>query len=94
MTERLRLALIGCGGMGHRHLYGLAELERKTAENGQDDIAGWIEQPYEQTMREYFSDGVEKYAGGAAFRPTNFVSDPEIRKKLNEYYQSFVNAKL
>lgn len=28
MSERLRLALIGCGGMGHRHLYGLAELHR------------------------------------------------------------------
>lgn len=24
----LRLAIIGCGGMGHRHLYGLAELQR------------------------------------------------------------------
>lgn len=24
----IRLAIIGCGGMGHRHLYGLAELQR------------------------------------------------------------------
>ena len=24
----LRLAIVGCGGMGHRHLYGLAELQR------------------------------------------------------------------
>ncbi len=23
-----RLAIVGCGGMGHRHLSGLAELER------------------------------------------------------------------
>ena len=26
--EKIRLAYIGCGGMGHRHLYGLAELHR------------------------------------------------------------------
>ncbi len=24
--EKIRLAIVGCGGMGHRHLYGLAEL--------------------------------------------------------------------
>lgn len=29
----IRLAIVGCGGMGHRHLYGLAELHR----------AGWQE---------------------------------------------------
>ena len=29
----IRLGIIGCGGMGHRHLYGLAELQR----------AGWQE---------------------------------------------------
>lgn len=29
----IRLAIIGCGGMGHRHLYGLSELQR----------AGWRE---------------------------------------------------
>lgn len=28
MSEPLRLAIVGCGGMGHRHLYGLAELQR------------------------------------------------------------------
>ena len=28
MTESLPLAIVGCGGMGHRHLYGLAELQR------------------------------------------------------------------
>ena len=26
--QKIRLAIVGCGGMGHRHLYGLAELER------------------------------------------------------------------
>ena len=26
--DRIRLAIVGCGGMGHRHLYGLAELYR------------------------------------------------------------------
>ncbi|HXF62322.1 MAG TPA: Gfo/Idh/MocA family oxidoreductase [Caldilineaceae bacterium] len=26
--ERIPLAIVGCGGMGHRHLYGLAELHR------------------------------------------------------------------
>lgn len=26
--ETIRLAIVGCGGMGHRHLYGLAELHR------------------------------------------------------------------
>ncbi len=28
MAEKLNLAIVGCGGMGHRHLYGLAELQR------------------------------------------------------------------
>ena len=28
MPEKLPLAIVGCGGMGHRHLFGLAELER------------------------------------------------------------------
>ena len=27
MTEKFSLAIVGCGGMGHRHLYGLAELQ-------------------------------------------------------------------
>lgn len=26
--KKIRLAIIGCGGMGHRHMYGLAELHR------------------------------------------------------------------
>ena len=26
--SKIRLAIVGCGGMGHRHLYGLAELRR------------------------------------------------------------------
>ncbi|MCH8294972.1 Gfo/Idh/MocA family oxidoreductase [Candidatus Poribacteria bacterium] len=26
--NKIRLAIVGCGGMGHRHLYGLAELHR------------------------------------------------------------------
>src|SRR5258708_15420 len=28
MAERVRLAIVGCGGMGRRHLTGLAELSR------------------------------------------------------------------
>jgi predicted dehydrogenase len=32
---QIRLAIVGCGGMGHRHLYGLAELHRA----GWDDFA-------------------------------------------------------
>ena len=26
--DKIRLAIVGCGGMGHRHMYGLAELHR------------------------------------------------------------------
>ena len=26
--DTIRLAIVGCGGMGHRHMYGLAELQR------------------------------------------------------------------
>jgi predicted dehydrogenase len=26
--SQIRLAIVGCGGMGHRHLYGLTELQR------------------------------------------------------------------
>ncbi|SVD76376.1 uncharacterized protein METZ01_LOCUS429230, partial [marine metagenome] len=28
MAEAIPLGIVGCGGMGHRHLYGLAELQR------------------------------------------------------------------
>jgi predicted dehydrogenase len=28
MTETIPLAIVGCDGMGHRHMYGLAELTR------------------------------------------------------------------
>ena len=28
MSEHLRLAIVGCGGMGNRHLLGLAELQQ------------------------------------------------------------------
>ncbi|MFB3041470.1 MAG: hypothetical protein ACE1ZS_06665, partial [Candidatus Poribacteria bacterium] len=28
MTQSIRLALVGCGGMGLRHLHGLIELKR------------------------------------------------------------------
>ena len=31
--NKIRLAIVGCGGMGHRHMYGLAELHR----------AGWTQ---------------------------------------------------
>ncbi len=27
MSEKIPLAIVGCGGMGHRHMYGLAELQ-------------------------------------------------------------------
>ena len=26
MSAKIPLAIVGCGGMGHRHMYGLAEL--------------------------------------------------------------------
>lgn len=29
MSEHIRLAIVGCGGMGHRHMVGLAELHRQ-----------------------------------------------------------------
>lgn len=32
----IRLAIVGCGGMGHRHLYGLAELGRTAGASDQD----------------------------------------------------------
>jgi predicted dehydrogenase len=31
--SKIRLAIVGCGGMGHRHLYGLAELYRSGLSN-------------------------------------------------------------
>src|ERR671924_10622 len=33
MTEPVRLAIVGCGGMGRRHLAGLAELARSDHNN-------------------------------------------------------------
>ena len=26
--QKIRLAIVGCGGMGHRHMYGLVELHQ------------------------------------------------------------------
>ena len=33
MAERVRLAIVGCGGMGRRHLAGVAELARSDHNN-------------------------------------------------------------
>ncbi len=71
----------------------LAELQKKTSENGLDDVEQWLERGYADTMREYFGEGVEKYAGGVAFRPTNFISDPEIRKSLDKYHSALIFGK-
>lgn len=48
----------------------------------------WYQQPYAQTMAEYFGDGVERYAGGEELRARNFIANEEIRAKLDELVQS------
>lgn len=51
-----------------------------------DDIykaQSWEKRPYRQVIEQYYSEGVEEYAGGATLRPLNFISNPNIRKQLD-----------
>jgi ADP-ribose pyrophosphatase YjhB (NUDIX family) len=63
----------------------LEELNKNLAKSPSREVEKWIEQDYYQTLKEYFGEEVEKYAGGAKMRPVNFISDPNIRKKIEEF---------
>src|SRR4028119_1839834 len=39
----IRLGIVGCGGMGHRHLYGLAELARADSGEASGGMSGHFE---------------------------------------------------
>lgn len=43
----------------------------------------WEKRPYKQVLEQYFSEGVEGYAGGAALRPLNFISNQGIQAQLD-----------
>ncbi|MSP13390.1 MAG: Gfo/Idh/MocA family oxidoreductase [Chloroflexi bacterium] len=61
--SKIRLAVVGCGGMGHRHLYGLAELQR--AGLGRFELVGACD-PVRQNA-ESLATQAEQYFGS---RPT------------------------
>lgn len=61
--EKIRLAIVGCGGMGHRHLRGLAELHR--AGLSQFDLVGACDPV--QSNAESLADEAEGHFGT---RPT------------------------
>ncbi len=56
---KIRLAIVGCGGMGHRHLYGLTELHRIGWQNL--ELVGGCDPV--QTNAESLADEAEKYFG-------------------------------
>lgn len=70
----------------------LEELNKKLEIHSLREVDEWFEQSYEQTMEEYFSDGVSKYAGGEEMRPANFISNEKIKKKLDEFHTSIANS--
>ena len=61
--QRIPLAIVGCGGMGHRHLFGLAELHRN--ELSPFDLVGACD-PVTKNA-ESLADHAEKFFGR---RPT------------------------
>jgi hypothetical protein len=43
----------------------------------------WEKRPYATVIAQYFGEGVAEYAGGAELRPRNFISNPEIKDRLD-----------
>ncbi|MFH1065482.1 MAG: NUDIX hydrolase [Nanoarchaeota archaeon] len=68
----------------------LEELNENLKTSSFDEVEQWFEQGYEQTMKEYFGNMVEKYAGGAEMRHVNFISDKKIRKALDDLFQGYI----
>lgn len=66
----------------------LGELNSNIKEHESREVAEWFEQDYQQTMEEYFSNRVKKYAGGAKMRPVNFISNPVIKKALDSFAEN------
>jgi len=62
------------------------ELNNKLKQTFSNEVAEWFEFNYLQTMNEYFGNEVNKYAGGEKMRPVNFISVPEIKKKLDLFF--------
>lgn len=56
------------------------------------EVKKWFEHDYNQVLDEYFSDQIDKYAGGRELRPLNFISNPEIKNKLDEFYNQLTNS--
>lgn len=65
----------------------LEELNGNIQEHESREVAEWFEQDYQQTMKEYFGKKVDKYAGGEKMRPVNFISNPVIRKSLDDFFE-------
>jgi len=64
----------------------IEELNSYIQENGIEEVAEWFEQDYTQTMQEYFGQEIDKYAGGIDMRPVNFISNPDIKTNLNNFF--------
>ncbi len=76
--NNIRLAIVGCGGMGHRHMYGLAELHR----------AGWTQFNLVAAC-DPVSDNAESLAAQAEER---FGQKPAVVKTLEELAAVGVDA--
>jgi len=63
----------------------LKKLNENIKKHESHEVAEWLEQEYEQTMREYFGKEVNKYAGGVKMRPVNFISNPVLKKALDDF---------
>ncbi len=68
----------------------LEKLNEDLKKSSFDEVEQWFEQGYEQTMKEYFSNMAEKYAGGAEMRPVNFISNKKIMKSLDTLFQGYI----
>ncbi|MDI6738602.1 MAG: hypothetical protein QME12_08915, partial [Nanoarchaeota archaeon] len=68
----------------------LKELNENLKKSSFDEVEEWFEQDYGRTMKEYFGNKVDKYAGGAEMRPVNFISDKKIRKSLDDLFQGYI----
>jgi len=93
MTEPLRLAIVGCGGMGHRHLYGLAELHRAglspfvlvgACDPDQDNARSLAEQAGELLdQRPQVVRDLEELAGGGEIQAVDVCTLPDAHHTVS-----------
>jgi 8-oxo-dGTP pyrophosphatase MutT (NUDIX family) len=70
----------------------IEELNRNLKKSSFNEVEEWIEKDSRQVIEEYFGRKVKEYAGGARMRPVNFISNLNIRRKLEEFIDSFTKG--